>query len=570
MAVSAHAVEVITPADLADPSRWVPLEGTPPAEVVTEEGKTYLKLPCPFSALTGWRYAWDITLDADLKDHRWLKLRAKADDPDAVAEVVLYFESGSGWYRGGLGGLTPDWSTLVGRRVKFSTEGVPAGWNTVTRMRLAVIPAAKRDTTVYIGGLEGTSAVSLEDAARVGPYQSLAELRVALTGSTAAEESLRRGEALIKEAAKHPDISAAKPQQLIQQARSALVDAYVRAQKPKPGELRGAWCHSGTGPPMGWTKTIEALADNGFNAIFPNLLWSGIAYYPSKVVPVAPEVASRGDQLKEILAAAKRRGVAVHVWKVSWQFGWMTDPKVAVPFRFAGRLQVDQNGKQGGWLCPSNPKNRKYELDAIRELVRNYDIDGFHLDYIRFNGNEWCFCPSCRKAFQKSVRRKLKDWPAPVVEGGKYEQRYLEFRRDLITSFVRETRKAIKKIKPEMKLSAAVFPLPHSARKNVLQDWVRWVHEGLLDFVCPMIYTENLSEMRSRAKAGLDAVAGKVPLYVGMYATYAPDQRQEPDMAVAQIVAARELGASGFVLFEIQDHVLTDLLPVLRLGVTAP
>jgi uncharacterized lipoprotein YddW (UPF0748 family) len=299
------------------------------------------------------------------------------------------------------------------------------------------------------------------------------------------------------------------------------------------------------------------------------MLWSGVAYYPSKVLPVAKVVAEKGDQLQQLLAAAHAKGIQVHVWKVCWQMGWMTDPSIAVPFRFAGRMQIDRDGKQGEWLCPSNAANRKYELDAIREVVANYPIDGFHLDYIRYSGNEWCYCPACRANFEEGIGVRLEDWPKPVVEGGKYEAKYREWRLNVITSFVREVREMMKDVRPEAKLSAAVFPVPDNARDSVLQDWPRWIRDGLVDFVCPMNYTGSLQEMRSRMKAELDAAAGKVPVYAGLMVTADSGEDQAPDMAVAQIAAARELGAQGFVLFELQEPVLRDLLPVLRLGVTS-
>lgn len=561
---SAGAVELVSPSD-----PWVSIEGSPPAATVRDGERTAVKLPCPFSKLEGWRYGWDVAKDLKLSDHRWFKLRVRADHPDRVAGLIVYFRSHSGWFTGALGAPTEEWTILTATRLKFKTEGVPGGWDNVSQMRVSVLPAGKLDTAVYIAGVEGTSAMTGEDAVRVGPYSRLAGLKDAVAGVAALEPLVAEGEDLLRKAGKEGADPPLETQKLLLAARGKFVEAYVRSQKPKAGEFRAAWCHSGTGPEMGWTKTIEALADNGFNAVFPNLLWSGVAYYPSKVVPVAPVVAAKGDQLKEILAVAKRRGVAVHVWKVCWQFGWQADPKVAVPFRFAGRMQVDGDGKRGEWLCPSDPRNRRYELDAIEELVRNYDIDGFQLDYIRFDGDTWCFCDSCRSGFQKEIMKRLRDWPAPVLEDGEHFKEFRDFRRNVITSFVRETREAIKRIKPGVQLSAAVFPVPERARETVLQDWSRWAREGLLDFVCPMNYTEDLAEMRSRAKSGLAAVEGKIPVHQGLFAAFSPQERQEPDMAVAQIVAARELGASGFVLFEIQDHMLKDLLPQLRLGVTA-
>jgi uncharacterized lipoprotein YddW (UPF0748 family) len=285
---------------------------------------------------------------------------------------------------------------------------------------------------------------------------------------------------------------------------------------------------------------------------------------------VAKVVGEKGDQLKVLLDAAHHKGIQVHVWKVCWQMGDMPDPAYATPFRFAGRMQVDRDGKQGEWLCPSNAANRTYELAAIRELVSKYAIDGFHLDYIRYPGDEWCYCQTCRANFEEGIGERMTDWPKPVLAGGKYEAQYREWRRGVITSFVLTVRQMIRDVRPACKLSAAVFPVPNACRDSVLQDWARWIRDGLVDFVCPMNYTGSLSEMRSQMKAELDAAGGKVPVYAGLMATLGPGQDQPADMAVAQIAAARELGAAGFILFELEEQVLRDLFPVLRLGVTAP
>jgi len=569
LATLAHAADLLNPADFRDAKRWEAIESSPAAEPATADGKPVLRLRCPFSTLNGWRAGWDIAMTPDLTGSRWIKVRARVDDPDAVAEIVVYFESQSGWYRGGVSGVAKAWRTLTIPRAAFGTEGTPGGWGAVRRMRFAVLPAAKRDVVIELAAVTGTSALAVDDVLRIGPWQGLADVKAGFLAAPALAPAWKRAEGLLKRAAKAPDPEAPGPQALLAEARGILVDAYARAQAPKPGEFRAGWCHSGDAYGMGWPKVVDALAANGFTAVFPNMLWSGVAYYPSSVVPVAKVVASSGDQLKILLDAAHAKGIQVHVWKVSWQMGNMPDRGYAVPFRFAGRMMVDKDGKSGDWLCPSNAANRKYELDAIRELVAKYPIDGFQLDYIRYPGDEWCFCPTCRANFEEGAGERMSDWPKPVLEGGKYAARYADWRRNVITSFVVDVRRMMKDVRPEAKLSADVFPVAGSARDSVLQDWARWVKDGLLDFVCPMNYTEGLPEMRSRLKADLDAVGGKIPVYVGLYATYGADRNQAPDMAVAQIAAARELGASGFVLFELEEQVLRDLLPVLRLGLTS-
>ncbi len=79
---------------------------------------------------------------------------------------------------------------------------------------------------------------------------------------------------------------------------AAEQEAFFRAQPSKPGEFRATWIHSAYGiEGWGWDKTIATLKSNGFNAIIPNLVWAGVAHYPSKILPVSPKVAEQGDQV---------------------------------------------------------------------------------------------------------------------------------------------------------------------------------------------------------------------------------------------------------------------------------
>ena len=69
-------------------------------------------------------------------------------------------------------------------------------------------------------------------------------------------------------------------------AHKATVTAYCAAQSPQPDEFRGFWCHNPAGVlGMGWETAIERLAEAGFTAVFPNMLWGGSAAYPSEVLP---------------------------------------------------------------------------------------------------------------------------------------------------------------------------------------------------------------------------------------------------------------------------------------------
>ena len=79
------------------------------------------------------------------------------------------------------------------------------------------------------------------------------------------------------------------------------------------------WNHSGTGAyPGDWERSAKLLAENGFNMILPNMLWGGLAHYPSDVLPRSATFRKYGDQIEQCCAAAKRHGIEVHVWKVNY------------------------------------------------------------------------------------------------------------------------------------------------------------------------------------------------------------------------------------------------------------
>ena len=40
---------------------------------------------------------------------------------------------------------------------------------------------------------------------------------------------------------------------------------------------------------------------------------------------------------------------------------------------------------EGIFLSPNNPEVNKYLVSVFSELINNYNIDGLHFDYIRFN-----------------------------------------------------------------------------------------------------------------------------------------------------------------------------------------
>jgi uncharacterized lipoprotein YddW (UPF0748 family) len=351
-------------------------------------------------------------------------------------------------------------------------------------------------------------------------------------------------------------------------ATQRLTEAFCLAQRPLDGEFRAFWCHSAFGVEgMEWDEAIKRLADNGFNAIFPNMLWGGVAFYNSKVLPVATDVAEKGDQIARCIAACKKYGVQIHVWKVNWNTGHRVPAEFIERMRHEGRLQANSKGKEEPWLCPSNPDNQKLEIAAMVEVARDYDVDGIHFDYIRYPDGDHCFCAGCRERFAKATGVEIKHWPKDALGNGPLRQQWLDWRRSNITAVVKAVSEQARALKPGIKISAAVFRNWATDRDGVGQDWKLWCDQGWLDFVCPMDYTESDRQFDTWIALQKDW-AGKTLVYPGIGVS-SSGSRLGPDRTIGQINITRQHDTRGFIIFNYGASEAKDLVPMLGLGITA-
>lgn len=330
-------------------------------------------------------------------------------------------------------------------------------------------------------------------------------------------------------------------------------------QRPRAGEFRGVWNHSGLGLyPGDWHKTCRLLARAGITAVLPNALWPGAALYPSQYVPQSRPAKQFGDQLAQCVAAARQAGLEIHVWKVCWNLAW-ADKDFLESMRRQGRRQKNNRGEELNWLCPSDPANIALELNTLLEVVRGYDLDGLHLDYIRYPDQTACYCPGCRQRYENWSGQKIKSWPQDAF-AGKHSGPYRQWRSRQITDFVRRARQAIKKIKPRVKLSAAVYPKYPDCLESVGQDWGRWLQEDLLDFACPMDYFPSVAAFQPALQSQLSLGAGRI--YPGLGVTLNEGDLDQ-EVFLGQLRALRAGAAGGFLLFDLNPSLAANFLPLL-------
>ncbi len=356
----------------------------------------------------------------------------------------------------------------------------------------------------------------------------------------------------------------------------------ARAQNTQPApttpEIRGIWVH--TYSPQDWDVVMKKIADAGLNSVFVRVARGVNALYPSKILPMdgwANDAWNNGagrDELKTMIEAAHQNGLEFHAWKVNFNAsaGMRAGEGPAAMFtqmKADDRLMRDMNGVQAPALNPGDPRNRQLEVDAMAELVQNYDVDGVHFDYIRYteiggDGKEnydFDYGAVSRFEFEKSRGMKVANWPADVFSG-RLKAEYEDWERENINDVVQRVHKATKASKPRVMVSAAVWRANRKYRAGIKQDWTRWAREGWLDFVVPMDYSADMARFERDMKEQIPNVAGHIPFAAGI-GTYL---QKAPEDVKKQIEIARQNGADGYVLFAYNDDSIEAVLAQVKLA----
>jgi uncharacterized lipoprotein YddW (UPF0748 family) len=347
----------------------------------------------------------------------------------------------------------------------------------------------------------------------------------------------------------------------------------------------------------GAEAVAERLAEHHINRVFFLVKgFSGQVCYPSKVAP-SPE--SGQDCLKEIVAACHKRGIELHAWYVfnsdnSWAEHHPEDAMyhVGKPDAWDKGPYSKKNGSPSIPICPLSTGYRSYLKRQIQEVLGAYEVDGIHLDYIRYGHLCYCFCPRHQAAaategidLAKVREAAYKTCYAPKKQSDLYFSLYRAGDRDItrwvgmreqeINLAVKEVRELVKARKPSLVLSASFMPEGGElddayARCHYAQNYA--TAGGQLDYILPMTYwnsPERIAQIARNAEQ-----KSHRPVYSGLWAS---EKLASPPIKEGQngssptpppkaptlqlrddVQTLREQGIKGFVLF--QYGTMTDRL----------
>jgi uncharacterized lipoprotein YddW (UPF0748 family) len=284
---------------------------------------------------------------------------------------------------------------------------------------------------------------------------------------------------------------------------------------PTP-EFRGLWVDAYRDGFKTREQVDRLLADArkaNVNALLVQVRRRGDSFYARSLEPRTedPDLSPGFDPLAYLIerAHAEQPRVEVHAWVIVntiWgsQNRPPADPRHVFNQHGPGAVGRDdwltrrEDGatwSRGYFVDPGHPDAARYTTDVLLNLVREYDVDGLHLDYVRYPeraaGLSWGYNETSIARF--NARHGREGRPASN------DPLWNQWRRDQVTALIRGIYLGALAIKPQVKVSAAVIPWGDgprtdadwqrtSAYTSVFQDWRGWLEEGILDQVMPMNY----------------------------------------------------------------------------------
>lgn len=246
------------------------------------------------------------------------------------------------------------------------------------------------------------------------------------------------------------------------------------------------------------TTMLDSMAVNNMNAVNFQVRSRADAFYKSSYEPWSSDLVSkRGmdpgyDPLEFCVAECHKRGLECHAWINPYRFESQIGQWSGLPGDYRSE-HPDWIQDVGGAsiLEPANPEVRKRICDIVREIVRNYDVDGVLFDdYFYLQG----------------VSDQDARWYADYQAAGGTLS-LADWRRENVNMMIADVYNTIKAEKPWVRFGVSpagiactskdhaakygVSPCPVSSDwqyNGIYSDPLAWISNHNLDFISPQIY----------------------------------------------------------------------------------
>lgn len=297
----------------------------------------------------------------------------------------------------------------------------------------------------------------------------------------------------------------------------ALEQRYDEARRGGPPEqLRGMSVHlfdESLKTRSGIEHVLDTAVSGNLNTVLVQATRRHDAFYDSDVLPATsdPDLEPGLDVLDTLIPAAHARGLRVHVW---WSVMPSTHPSMQdealgpdhVNTRHGAATGADR-WVQAGWvpgqefLDPAVPGVQDHVAAMVREVAERYDVDGVHLDDLRY---------ACLQADRDGACASAEPGDDATHNQHPVTMRRWEERGGSLGDFMRaQTEDLMRRVllevadaDPSVVVSGALVAEGHGptggdprssfettrAYWHTGQDWRAWLDEGLVDHALPVAH----------------------------------------------------------------------------------
>ncbi|NME06129.1 family 10 glycosylhydrolase [Psychrobacillus sp. BL-248-WT-3] len=274
-----------------------------------------------------------------------------------------------------------------------------------------------------------------------------------------------------------------------------------------------------------WARsTIKELERKNFNTVVFQVKPTADALYPSELAPWSRYItgSKQGtnpgyDPLQIMLDTAHEHGMELHAWINPYRVTMANQKLEELAPNNIASIHPEWVVKHGTqyYLNPGIPGVQSYLIDAVKELVTNYDVDAVHMDDYFYPGVN--FDDAATYAQYGADFNDIGDW-----------------RRNNVNELVQHINSNIKQIKPWVQFGISPSGIwrnskddPNGSETNgsahydsLFADSRKWIQSGYIDYITPQVYWSRqlaianysvLLEWWSRQTEGYP-----INLYIGM------------------------------------------------------
>lgn len=318
-------------------------------------------------------------------------------------------------------------------------------------------------------------------------------------------------------------------------------------------------------------EMFDNCVDSGMNTVIVQVRPFSDAMYESKYFPWSQYASGElgkdpgYDPLECMVQSAHERNLQIHAWINPYRItGSGTDISTLPDNHPAKEWYKNEETKRNVlsyanalYYNPSSKDVQNLIVKGVKEIVKNYDVDGIHFDdYFYPNlGNEYK---------QNFDAEEYKEYVLECEEEGATATDIVTWRRNNVSRMVKKTYSAIKKINPDCIFGISpqgnIDNLTSSQKYYV--DIERWLSSSsYIDYICPQFYwglNHETAPFEKMLEKYLDIrTSDTVNIYVGLALYKAgakldgdSDWKKSDSVIADEVILARETGlVDGFMLY---------------------